>query len=334
MPEILPVLAENTHLIAEFCSSFPGDGRSTEFWIHRLNHWWKNNPAMTEDWPRGSMLMAEGSVQGICLCIPIRLVVDGKVQLAALRSTWRVLPAYRSVSLQLPMALDARISHLININGTPNATAVKIMKMFSHYWTCLRPEVMSSIHWGSPLAALCRMLRFSIPHKRLPRFVASNKITHETAAEQVDRHWVNIQSASLNGPVRDWNYWAWFSINNPSFSCSLFYHPLVINGAVFPLCVLMTDFGDGRLQLSDVWPHDATVNHLREMVNLIIKTARRHGFHSIQIAHLTPNLAQAAGRTGRFKTLSQQADIWVHQPSNASALNRGHWPLYNGDALL
>lgn len=335
MPEIRLVLAEDIPQIAEFCSRFPEDGRPRQFWLNRLNHWWADNPAMTESWPRGYLLLGEGELQGVCLCIPVRLVVDGKVQLGALRSTWRVLPAYRSKSLQLSMTLDAEISHLVNINGTPNATAVKVMQMLEPYWTCLWPEMDSSIHWGSPLALFSRLLKAGPIHRKLPHFIPSSReVTLETAEAEVNRHWLEIQDSAKNGPVRDWRYWSWFSIHNPSFSCTLFYHPVTVNDRTLPLCALVADFNDGRLHLADIWPSDAPDDQLNEMVGFIITTARRHGFHSIEIAHLTPSLTKATRRLDRLKDVTQPACLWLRHPFPEHAQKDGHWPLPFGDSLL
>lgn len=326
-----PVQPEDLPQLAVFCSQFPGDGRSVEFWTRRFKHWWQDNPAMTDDWLRGYLLLAEGRIQGVCLSIPLSSVLDGKLATVSLASTWRVMPDFRAYSMAIMFQISSSQSSILSFSGTPTPRALKLIKG-SHVQR--RSKMAATLHSGSATALLFKYFTKPLATRRLPKLVSAGKpLQLEEIKFAIDTAW-QAGASSPTGPVRNWAYWRWFSTENPTVACTTFILPSDQGSSEQILCAMAVDFGDGQLQVTDIWPLTSSPERMKAMLKLIFHHARRSRFHSILVPHWTEGIAQACSA---FVTLRQSqipADIWTNPFPLLAEPNTQHWPLHTGDALL
>lgn len=322
-----PVQPEDLPQLAVFCSQFPGDGRSVEFWTRRFQHWWQDNPAMTDDWLRGYQLFVDGVLQGVNLTIPLRVVVEGVPHTASLGSTWRVMPKHRAWSMAVAHEVNIRHDKLLRFNGTPSERVRKIIK---GSYQRIRGDVQASLLPANPLTFLFKFFGFKIKPKKLPPIILPKGVVVEKVAAEIEALWKNKHQST--GPVRDWNYWLWFSQQKSNIQCSTVILPSA--GSHLPVCGILAEFGDGKLQISDIWPLDTTKDRLVEFIELVLANAWKSGFHSLLIPHWTNDIKSACLSMRPLKDLIIPADVWTNPFSLPVEPNAQHWPLHTGDALL
>jgi len=316
--------------LAGFCSRFPGDGRSEAFWTRRLRHWWPDNPAWSSDWIHGAKLVDQGRIVGSTCAIPIRARLHGHEQRIVVRSSWRVLPEYRSQSVALEMFANEHLFPLVNLASTAIQATRPLLRLMG--WQPMREELPTTIVLGQPLAMLRQ--RFGNPPRpaALPALVAPDLPGKPSEILQAaDRLWQTHAAAGGNGPVRDAAYFQWMTQANPTMPFTAFAVPGLEDKA--GQFALATDFGNGALQVTDFWPLDTPPQSWRRLVRLIVRTARRHGFHRIRLPHLTPDVPLACRRLGVLGSRVDSEQLYLHLPAGVAPV-LGPWPVNSGDVGL
>jgi hypothetical protein len=331
LPTFHPVQIGDIPRLAEFCAHFPGDGRPVDFWVRRMKHWWIENPAMTEDWPMGYQLHVNGSLEGINLTIPLRILVEGHRQLASLGTTWRVMPAHRAWSMALSHNVDMVQNHLLRFNGTPSPQVLKILPLsFKRH----RERLPCSQIPAHPLALGLKALGRPCATRPLPKLILPEPAPIlETIAASVDAAW-NATGPGTTGPVRDWRYWEWFSVLNPTIGCFTAILPGDPTTSAPALCALLAEFGDGKLQVVDLWPSTAPTERITALLGLILRHARRARFHSLLVPHWNERIAAACVAQHRYRTQQESAAVWISAFALPAETTECYWPLHTGDALL
>jgi hypothetical protein len=75
---------------------------TTDFWIPLFELWWTSNPAYTDQFKRGWILENETSIVGFIGNIPVKFLIRGVMQIAAVSNSWYVDPSVRGIfSLRL-----------------------------------------------------------------------------------------------------------------------------------------------------------------------------------------------------------------------------------------
>lgn len=296
-----------------------------------MRHWWLENPAMTDDWLLGYQLRINDTIQGVNLAIPLRVIVKGTPQQAALGTTWRVMSDHRAWSLALAHEVDKHYNDFLRFNGTPSPQILGLLKL-SYF--CHREAIPSSLFIAHPIALALKALKLTLTSSSLPKIILpENAPPLATIAASVDAAWL-ATSGEATGPMRDWRYWEWFSIQNPSVNCSTAILPAAPGTAAPPLCALLVDFGDGKLQMTDIWPASASINRIVALFNLILQHARRARLHTLLIPHLNPRVAAACAQKHPYRQGSEDAKLWTNSSTLPTECSDHYWPLHTGDALL
>lgn len=329
-PTFRPVQLEDIPSLVRFCADFPGDGRTIDFWMRRMRHWWIENPAMTDDWLLGYQLLIDNNLQGITLNIPIKVVIQGMPQQASLASTWRVMPRYRALSCPLVFEHNAQHNHLLRIDGTPTPGVLSLLNSLSFH--CFRKQLATSQFACHPLAFALKALKRPITTRRLAKLILPpDAPDRKTLASDVDEAWQATCKAGT-GPVRDWNYWQWFTLQNPSVSCSAAILPATPSAPA--LSALLVDYGDGKLQVADLWPSTARRQRICQLIDLILQEARRARFHSLVVPHWNSTIVSACEALQPYRLTRDGGAIWTNTIPLPPESEEHYWPYLTGDALL
>jgi hypothetical protein len=113
---------------AGFLAGWPGDPRSSQWWLDRFHFWWDRNPAFVEGIPRGWILLSRDSVEGFVATVPTRFWLDGKESTVLNASTWRVNPERRGLSFQLLANLVNAGKQTLIFDTTPSEHVIPILE--------------------------------------------------------------------------------------------------------------------------------------------------------------------------------------------------------------
>jgi hypothetical protein len=316
---------DNLLQVADFCSSFPTDGRPMAFWQARLKHWWETNPASRPDTCLGTRLMAEDKIVGTSLAIPMLALVDGEPRTMTTRSSWRVLPEYRSQSLATEAFNNKMLFGQLNITSTPIASTRPLLAMWG--WQPLRDTMTNSIIPANLIAVIGRLMRRRLRTRPLAR-VISNTDEHQTFAS-ADSNWAATAATCTFGPVRNAAYYSWYSVKNPTMPFTTFAN--VAENPADSSFALATHYNDGALHVTDLWPWTAPVATLRTLIGGIVKVARANLFHTVRIPHLSPAIAAACTGTLGSRLQKNTEHLMVHYPASTNPAGTHCWPINSGD---
>jgi len=327
-PNLTELTVEDTAPFVRFCSNFPGDQRSLTFWDNRIRHWWLDNPAMPASWIRGAKLTDGDSIVGVSSGIPIRIYADKTEQVAVIRSTWRVLPAYRQHSIALTFFAESLYTGMVNLNSTSIPSMVPLLAFSG--WKPVRSGITTTTILGDPLAFGCRLARRRLKSKPLP-LVSSQPmhLNQEEILAAADATWQATRHQCTSGPVRDANYFRWFALDNPTMPFSWFAIPA--SNPLDSVFALATHFDDGALQVMDVWPPEAPAANLKALIQMIVSAAKRHRFHSISVPQLFDGLESTCRNWKLSKTLTNPNHFYSLAPKGQVPITGGIWPLSSGD---
>src|SRR5215510_10087574 len=118
MLQIEPVTPDAYQEIADFLKNSDESGRSADWWLTRMRHWWDKNPAMSSQPARGFVITQDSSVVGLLGSIPTLVDTAEGIRPAASLTTWRVLPEHRKLSLPL-LAKVLASKVYVHFNTTP-----------------------------------------------------------------------------------------------------------------------------------------------------------------------------------------------------------------------
>lgn len=324
------ILAEDLPALADFCSRFPDDGRSETYWTRRLRHWWPENPAWSPDWVHGAKIVDQGRIVGCTCAIPIRARLHGREQRIVVRSTWRVLPEYRSQSVALEMLANEHLFPQVNLTSTAIKATRPLLKLMG--WQPMREAMPTTILAGHPLALLRQRLGRRPRPAKLPAVVAPDLPGQPAEIlKAADPLWQSHAAEAGNGPVRDASYFHWMTLANPTMPFTAFAIADAESGAA--QFALATDFGDGALQVTDFWPLNVPPQTWRRLIQLIVRTARRHGFHRVRLPHLSTDVPAVCRRLGILGSRIDGEQLYVHLPAGVAPV-QGPWPVNSGDVGL
>ncbi len=325
--QIRSICSEDLDALAVFNAEFEGDQCGVAGWKDRMEHWWCANPAFFEDWSRGSVMDHAGSIVGVSLGIPFRIISNGQEQVAVLRGTWRVQKAYRSQSLALSLDADLHYSKIVNLNGTASARVFKMASTFG--WHCLRETMDYSvipISW-SRLAGR-RMGRAREP-RPLPALVSDGFPAYSPLfLDTADALWKNQGHHQQNGPVRDAAYVSWYCLGAPSKRFTTFSKTTPGGEQVY---AMTHHFGDGSAYLVDIWPRGAEVGCVRSLLKMTTAVLGQHGFHSLHVSHLWPEVSQACKKIRIKRDRTVPLRSLYRTPQGTDLGNEQDWPMNFGD---
>ncbi len=285
--------------VARFLAAFPGDHHGEERWRRRLRHWWDANPAFSDAGapessehlpvtpsvhsrpeasahprPRGWILRGDdGAIGGFLGNIPRLFRRSGSDVVAHCASTWRVLPAYRQLSLHLYAAHISAGRHTVLINATPNAGVIKVLESLKYrtvsisssgrrFLLPLRPMRLARAYAGDrpgasvlSLAGATALAAMAMPARwrvAMPRGREVREIT--TPTDEVDTLWQAARDQVPNTSVRTAAQLAWLCTTNPHAPKHIV--GCYAGGVLEGFAITREESFDGvrSIEVMDLWP--------------------------------------------------------------------------------
>ncbi len=133
MPEVSRVSRTDYPALSIFLANFPDDeaGRA-DAWLNRMRTWWDLNPAYDDALTRGWLLREHGEIVGFLGSIPWRFQLGGHETTVFAGTTWRVLPAYRGMSIALKRRQMDEHEDVLHFSTTPRAEVERLLKLLGY----------------------------------------------------------------------------------------------------------------------------------------------------------------------------------------------------------
>ena len=208
--------------IADFHSTFPEDNLSSDEWKKLINFWWDQNPAFSKRFPRGVVALKDDKVIGFTGNIPTRMLWSGKEIVVSNGTTWRVLPEYRKLSMDIADKNGELTQGYVKLNTTPNELVSKLLriKKWSQF-TCADDfyyYLGNSQYLSKPkiihiIAILQKILVVPLNSLLmiLPKQVLIRADVKNTMLKEVDKLWSLHKDEFQFTNVRDSRYLNWMS---------------------------------------------------------------------------------------------------------------------------
>jgi hypothetical protein len=327
--EIRPLHLDDIPALAKFNSAFDGDTRTPQSWEARMSHWWLQNPAYDSSWIPGMILEFSGQIVGCIVSIPLRTIIQGTPMRAALRGTWRVKQSFRWQSLSVALALDTCYANLPSLNGTASADAYEVARVLG--CQSLRDQLQITIAVSSWSQLFVKKAsRITSAKAGLPSLIVDGSSADpDTFLDLAAASWDQYQNVVQFGPVRDAAYVSWYCLCSPSIRFSCF--TLTCGPQSDNVFALTHHFGDGALHVVDLWPLSASPRQIRALLDSIISTAGRHGFHCVHIPHLAPPLKEAVTSIWPRRDVYEAQRSLYRVPDGMNFGDTQHWPVNFGD---
>lgn len=277
--------------IARFLAAFPDDHHGEDRWRARLHHWWDANPAFrgagmsaapaqqeppssAQLPPRGWTLRdADGTIAGFLGNIPRWFRRSGRDIVAHCASTWRVLPAYRQLSLHLYAAHITAGRHTVLINATPNAGVIKVLESLKYrtvavsssgrrFLLPLRPANLARAFAGDrtgatvmALAGAAALSATALPARWRLAVPRGHELRDITApSTDIDALWLATRDQVANTSVRSSDQLAWLCLDNSHAPKQIFgcYTAGTLDG--FAVTRDVSSDGVRTMEMLDLWP--------------------------------------------------------------------------------
>lgn len=317
--------------LAEFCVREKMDGRTVDLWIERFKHWWDRNPALYSSFPKGAVLERREGICGVYCCIPVRITMGKEEVVAAIRSTWIVREDSRSQSLALSQWIDEATSGMLSINTTTIDAILPLLEFGD--WERVRSRVEAAVVVANWKAAAKKILNMKNTTLSFPVFLSSDsQLTPEKAMEVASKLWEERSSGLRFGPVRDGDYFEWYSLRNPTVSMTwLAFFPENAETPA-PIFGLLTNYDDGSLRVLDVWPEDRSVADYFGFFVWLKGEAIARSFHSIRIPMFSKPIRDAAKHFLISRKGFEPQRFFILAPGkNGMRSGEEFWPLNSGD---
>ncbi|HAT49491.1 MAG: hypothetical protein HQL07_10840 [Nitrospirae bacterium] len=326
------ITAADIPALAEFCAHFPDETRPVSFWQQRFDFWWEENHAFSPDFPRGSLLEADGKIGGMFALIPSRIVWNSEERVAANMSCWRVHTALRQHSMKLFLALMeyAQGYPLLNTTPTKDVEALLNRVPFTHFshgvttesviirpreggsiWQRIKdiarihvnwwPNVQSKTPWMQVILSLIQYVRQQQYFKKVSEDQGELFETKIIGSE-FDRLWQRTHKRFPVTNVRGSLDLKWYLQKNPNRPpFDLLVHQKNGELVAFGLFTKQPThhWPDGESYLAlDLWTDAPDDENLLPLLGYASNLALKNGITVLRIPHYHPHLAQVCRRAG------------------------------------
>lgn len=236
--------------LAEFNAAFPNETRTKNEWLDRYMIWWDLNPAYKPSHPRGVIALDGKKVFGTTNNFPSRMIWDGREQIVANGSTWRVLPEYRKYSMDIWDKHREMTSQFIIFNTSANPNVIRLLKLLR------ANEFIISNKWfyyfgsikGLNKNPILRIIPFT--HRMLLRLLpkSNNKFDIREglpSKEEMNTLWDSCKFHYTFTNVRDYEFIKWLYATNKIFSIyskNKFLGYFALHHDKYKNCTILSDF--------------------------------------------------------------------------------------------
>jgi len=270
MARLTPVAPGDEPELAAFLAAFPGERRDPAFWSARLALWWARNPAFRAGDARGWVLRAgDGAVLGFLGRVPMAARLGGADATLWGATTWRVLPAARSQSLELLFALlgSTRAPLLFT---TPNAHARRVMDRLRFV----------PVEAGDTVASALPADGASPPEPRARRLTARD-------GARIDRLWEAERHRFDTTVCRDARTLAWYCSGPDPHAKTLIG---AVDGDELRGHAIVERLPDGSVVLRDLWARHDDADTVDVLCRGARDEARSAGGRALHVPPFHPHL--------------------------------------------
>lgn len=292
MAEIRLVTDQDYASLASFLASFPEESHSQDYWLNRLQHWWNRNPAFSKSTARGWTISSRDRTVGFLGNIPTTLKVADQELTVYNATTWRVLPEFRSDSLNLLMTLMRAARDSVLFDTTPSSEVVEILRGLgfmplselsarrSVAVTALDQVARLKVGFGPLSAGLIRTVTWPVGriaplgNGRL-KPVPGLEVKHlDHADEGFDRLWEGTRDQCHVTNVRTSKVINWYCFGSPSRRKELFacYRGGQLVG--YMVCVDHKSTQARHLECVDLWTDSNNLDVARALLSEMARYAR------------------------------------------------------------
>jgi hypothetical protein len=263
--------------IADFHSTFPGDNNTSDKWKKLINYWWDENPAYSKGYPRGVVALKDDKMIGFTGNIPTRMLLSGKEIVASNGTTWRVLPEYRRISMDIAHKNDELTYRYVQFNTSANELVCKMLKIakWSQY-TCAddlyyylgNSQCISKSKIIHFMAILQKILVVSLNSLLmiLPKQVLIRADSKNAMLEEVDKLWSLHKDDFQFTNVRDSRYLDWISKSKTIYYV---YYKNEMKGFII-LNTYLNTYGEKSVMLVDYWC-PGIANYAKPILNFLLR---------------------------------------------------------------
>jgi hypothetical protein len=295
--------------LAEFLSAFPGDEKSPEQWQQRFRYWWDDNPAFDESWTRGFVIVDSGLTVGFVGSFPTLFKCGEQIVKAFNGTTWRVLPDYRNLSIELWIKNREISNHVLSFNTTPTDTVIKLISKLNYRllpWGSeqeslyiLNPSVYThKVFYGwfpiiSPLIGVGINLKQAMVRK-----ATKGKYAYKTLPgtdKSFDELWERTKDTFAYTNVRTADSVQWYSKNSILIGI---YHEDFLQGYAIATETVINKVKE--LYMADLWLFPSIELHkaISGLVDFVIGIAKMRNCSMVRFPHFTEKLAVAYKKKG------------------------------------
>lgn len=343
MAEVVTVAREHYADLSAFLGDFPGATFSRELYASRMVHWWDSNPALDDKWERGWLLRSGDQIGGFVANIPSKFQLDGEPITVCNGATFRVLPEFRTQSLELVFKLMREARESILFGTAVIGSAIEIGEKLnvqlvrpeypgrSVAVTSLGNKIQSYFPDGGIqrpfITGLSTLMSWVPPlwlkKAKLPPGVEVERL--DRADEAFDQLWEATKHQFDNTNVRTSAIINWYCFGNPLLKKELFgcYRHGELVG--YQICGRSRDPRLKFLDCHDLWTGPGDLEAAKALLFASIDFARQNRLASVSVLHFnsfTEKVCHEVGMVSR-KPVATKEFIRV-APKLAPALNAGN----------
>ena len=299
--------------IVDFHSTFPEDNRSSDEWKKLINYWWDQNPAYSKGYPRGVVALKDNKIIGFTGNIPTRMLWSGKEIVVSNGTTWKVLPEYRRISMNIAGKNDELVHGYVKFN----TSATKLLhKLFVYakwsQYTCAddcyyylgNSKRLSKSKIIHIMAILQKILVVPLNSLLmiLPKQVLIRADVKNTMLEEVDKLWSLHKDEFQFTNVRDSRYLNWMSKSKTIY---YIYYKNEMKGFII-LNTYLNTYKEKSVMLVDYWCSDIA-NYAKPILNFLL---RNYKDYNLVIPSYNKKFRRAAMSCLLIKRKSPNLDLF------------------------
>ena len=348
MPQVLPVSETDYPELAVFLTGFYPACEQASFWLRRFRLWWEHNPMFVADLPRGWAIRDNMRIVGFIGNIPSAFQLDYRSITAFNATTWRVLPGFRSYSLELLMRLVASAKDTVLFNTTPNSTVERVLGIlkFQPIPNLARSQSVVVLNWNKVLASYlgsswiakilaatagppCDVLQLA-RGRRTARERAIDVREVSLADSSFDDLWSRTKRQFANTKVRSADVLNWYCFGNPDFRKVLFGCYVAERMLGYAAFMPIADGNRESLVCMDLWFEEGAIESVLAVIEKVREYALSNDFDLIAIPHFNSTLGSYLSRAGLFTRPKAQAQ-YLKVTNGLSTLETNSYFTAEGD---
>jgi len=322
MEKLTPVTSSDYADLSAFLADFQDETRDRQYWLDRFNLWWDANPAFSGGMDRGWVIKKDGKILGFFGTIPSRFRLLGNEITISNATSWRVLPEYRSSSLQLFSSFLNTSENSILFSTTPNIVVRKILRA-AGFQLIPRKDRSATTLIINLEKVIGRSFLSSRANRLYHRMITGGKGPHEVkeiakADSSFDRLWEKTKNAYPSTNVRTSKIINWYCAGSRYHRKKIFG---CFDGGRLRGYAIFWDYGHPKrrtLECLDLWAEPNSRGVVESLIRAAIKYACRHSFDFMSFPHFNKGVRDALKKLVLKKTsqMKEKDYFKVNAPSS------------------